>query len=238
MYKCSNCDHTMSYPQSRCPGCGVILAGVRCSGCGHTDTKETFINNNHRCPKCGSAVYSGGGTFDDIIIPKTSYKSMGFSESTNVKAESDQSKNNKTGMHPILKTLKSIFYLMLIIVVAIPMWSALKEDFVTLRSTFFISVYILLSINLLYIIIGFIHLNKDKDLLKSYLVFYTILVFSCACYGFIINTIWLYSSFSKIIFFHIVLFCLLQIVVIPIFPFIWKVFLPIKKEEKNLKKNL
>ena len=77
MYRCTNCGHTMSYPQSSCPGCGVILSGVRCDGCGHTDTKETFINNNHRCPKCGSAVYSGGVTSDysrALRVPNASYK--------------------------------------------------------------------------------------------------------------------------------------------------------------------
>ena len=64
MYRCSNCGETMSYPHDRCPGCGVLLSGVRCEGCGYTDAKSAFVSNNHRCPKCGSVVYTGGGGGD------------------------------------------------------------------------------------------------------------------------------------------------------------------------------
>jgi predicted amidophosphoribosyltransferase len=81
MYKCSQCGKIMNYPQDRCPGCGVLLSGVRCSGCGHTDTKTVFINNNHRCPKCGSVVRinqgSSGGTQsnDSCFIATATYGS-------------------------------------------------------------------------------------------------------------------------------------------------------------------
>jgi len=75
MYKCTRCGHTMSYPQSTCPGCGVLLSGVRCDGCGYTDSKEAFINNNHRCPKCGSVVYQGGGISSYGSSSGTSYSS-------------------------------------------------------------------------------------------------------------------------------------------------------------------
>lgn len=56
MYKCSNCGATMEYPHNRCPSCHVLLSGVRCEGCGYTDTKHVFIENKNRCPKCGSVV--------------------------------------------------------------------------------------------------------------------------------------------------------------------------------------
>lgn len=57
MYRCSNCGYQMEYPLDTCPGCKVLLSGVKCNGCGYTDSKEVFIRNNHYCPKCGSFVY-------------------------------------------------------------------------------------------------------------------------------------------------------------------------------------
>jgi hypothetical protein len=46
----------MSVPLDRCPHCGVLLSGVKCQNCGYTGGKSEFILNNHRCPKCQSAV--------------------------------------------------------------------------------------------------------------------------------------------------------------------------------------
>ena len=62
MYKCSNCGHVMSYPHDTCPNCHVLLSGVKCQGCGYTAVKQTFVENNHRCPQCGSIVRIGGGS--------------------------------------------------------------------------------------------------------------------------------------------------------------------------------
>lgn len=56
MYKCSKCGQTMSFPLDRCPGCGVLLSGVKCQACNYVGGKSEFINNGHRCPKCGSSV--------------------------------------------------------------------------------------------------------------------------------------------------------------------------------------
>ncbi|MGD0201987.1 MAG: hypothetical protein ABSD27_14705 [Bryobacteraceae bacterium] len=50
----------MSAPLDRCPGCGVVLIGVKCQACGYSDAQSVFASNNHRCPKCGSAVQAPG----------------------------------------------------------------------------------------------------------------------------------------------------------------------------------
>ncbi len=68
MYKCSRCGATMPYPLDRCPKCNVILSGVKCEGCQYVGGKQEFIDNGHRCPKCGShvripAAASSGGCF-------------------------------------------------------------------------------------------------------------------------------------------------------------------------------
>lgn len=60
MYFCSSCKYEMSAPLERCPGCGVVLTGVKCGACGYSDTKSVFVRNNDRCPKCGSAVHGCG----------------------------------------------------------------------------------------------------------------------------------------------------------------------------------
>jgi hypothetical protein len=63
MYECSKCGATMSTPQGRCPGCGVLLSGIRCKSCGFSGSKNDFQLNNHRCPKCNSVVqYQGRKT--------------------------------------------------------------------------------------------------------------------------------------------------------------------------------
>jgi hypothetical protein len=40
----------------------VLLAGVKCQSCKYVGGKTEFINNNNRCPKCGSHVSGIGGT--------------------------------------------------------------------------------------------------------------------------------------------------------------------------------
>jgi len=62
MYRCSGCNGTMSYPHEKCPHCGVILSGIHCESCGHTDTKNAFIKNDNRCPICNSRVVLSGST--------------------------------------------------------------------------------------------------------------------------------------------------------------------------------
>lgn len=62
MYKCSNCGATMSQPLDQCPSCHVLLSGVKCQSCQYIGGKTEFINNNNRCPKCGSHVNGIGGT--------------------------------------------------------------------------------------------------------------------------------------------------------------------------------
>ncbi len=59
MYQCSSCGFTMSTPQDNCPSCGIRLSGVKCKTCSYTDSKEVFVRNNNRCPKCGSSVDVG-----------------------------------------------------------------------------------------------------------------------------------------------------------------------------------
>jgi uncharacterized RDD family membrane protein YckC len=51
----------MGYPHDRCPHCHVLLSGVKCQACGHIDSKSVFINNHHRCPKCGNHVRTAAG---------------------------------------------------------------------------------------------------------------------------------------------------------------------------------
>lgn len=60
MYQCSNCGQPMAYPQDRCPGCGVLLSGVRCQSCRYVGGKQEFISNGHKCPKCDSVVHIPG----------------------------------------------------------------------------------------------------------------------------------------------------------------------------------
>ena len=70
MYRCSNCGVTMSQPLDRCPSCHVLLAGVKCQSCGYLGGKTEFVNNNNRCPKCGSPVRSVGGAQEAPKCPK------------------------------------------------------------------------------------------------------------------------------------------------------------------------
>jgi len=62
MYHCSKCGATMSTPHARCPRCGVLLSGIRCKTCGYTGSKNEFLSNNHRCPKCNSVAQYQGRT--------------------------------------------------------------------------------------------------------------------------------------------------------------------------------
>ena len=74
MYQCTNCNSTMSTPKDRCPSCGVLLSGVKCQGCDYVGGKQEFIDNNHLCPKCGSAVeVSGGGDSGDCFVATAVY---------------------------------------------------------------------------------------------------------------------------------------------------------------------
>jgi uncharacterized protein (TIGR02145 family) len=56
MYKCSNCGRLMDYPMEKCPHCGILLSGVRCDKCNYTGSKNEFLSNGNRCPKCGNKV--------------------------------------------------------------------------------------------------------------------------------------------------------------------------------------
>ena len=76
MYQCSNCGHTMSTPKDVCPSCKVILSGVKCQACQYVGGKQVFIDNNHRCPKCGSVVdipTGGGGESGGCFIATAVY---------------------------------------------------------------------------------------------------------------------------------------------------------------------
>ena len=55
-YECSHCHKTMEFPVSPCPHCGASLSKVRCIPCGFRDRRQVFIDNDHRCPKCGESV--------------------------------------------------------------------------------------------------------------------------------------------------------------------------------------
>ena len=85
MYECSNCGHIMSYPLDRCPGCGALLSGVKCQNCGYAAAKSVFINNNHRCPKCGSVVNTG-----DCFVATAVFGDYGCSEVLELRNFRDQ----------------------------------------------------------------------------------------------------------------------------------------------------
>jgi rubrerythrin len=63
MYLCERCHGTFASftTPGQCPLCGT-WAHVQCQGCRYTAHANEFINNNDRCPKCGSIVSVPGGS--------------------------------------------------------------------------------------------------------------------------------------------------------------------------------
>ena len=53
-YTCGKCGGSVSKNAGRCPHCGVLLSGIRCTSCGFTGSERDFAGD--RCPKCGSFV--------------------------------------------------------------------------------------------------------------------------------------------------------------------------------------
>jgi hypothetical protein len=72
MYQCSNCGATMSYPLDSCPKCGVRLAGVKCKACGYLGTRDEFVRNEDRCPRCNAAQASAWSALEKIPFPEVS----------------------------------------------------------------------------------------------------------------------------------------------------------------------
>ena len=73
MYSCSNCGHTMSFPQDRCPSCGVLLRGVRCQSCNYVGGKNEFVVNGDCCPKCGSLVKTADESQSECFVATAVY---------------------------------------------------------------------------------------------------------------------------------------------------------------------
>ena len=102
MYRCSHCGGTMSVPLDRCPSCGVLLSGVKCENCGYIGGKSEFINNNHHCPKCNSAVHVPG-----VYIPRATRSSRPITRATSNKSVTIPASNKS----PTIAALLSFFFL-------------------------------------------------------------------------------------------------------------------------------
>jgi len=59
-YSCGRCGRIVSKSTRICPYCSAHLAGIRCKNCNFTGSESDFFGD--RCPKCGSVVYTGGGS--------------------------------------------------------------------------------------------------------------------------------------------------------------------------------
>ncbi len=53
-YRCNNCNTSVSRDASKCPGCGLLLVGIKCEGCKFSGGRDDFQGD--RCPKCGKAT--------------------------------------------------------------------------------------------------------------------------------------------------------------------------------------